>query len=154
MNWFMSSRSFIDLLFLVFLMLTLRYFWKERSFLCQTQHWLKTKGHMIQFKLTNKENRYWPKIAYTYQVFGKTFTGHALFLDTTHNSPASRYSRRVAYQAALAYERNTEIEIYYNPNDPGQCVLDITIPRKLNAIIATLILIICVQLGFIFARFL
>jgi len=36
---------------------------------------------------------------------------------------------------AMAFKEETEIDVYYNPNNPEQSALDVTMPWKLNLII-------------------
>ena len=97
----------------------------------------------------------WPKIEYTYQVHDQDLIGEYLFLDTSHNNPNSKYSRLVAYKAAVAFKENSEIDVYYNPNNPEQSALDVTIPIKLNIILCLISVLIVIHLGIIFVlRFL
>lgn len=114
--------------------------------MAQTKFWLITKGRITSFEWTKAGPRLWPRIEYRYQVFDNDFQGEYLFLDTSHNNPNSKYARHVAYRAAMAYENDEEIDVYYNPNNPYQAVLDTTIPRKLNLIIALLLALIVFHL--------
>nr|WP_028388829.1 DUF3592 domain-containing protein [Legionella fairfieldensis] len=150
----MSVRGLLDIIWLLFLLSMLRHFWYERQNLTKTNGWLITKGRIVRFEWTHENHRIWPRISYTYQVFDQDFQSEYLFLDTAHNSPYSYYARRVAYRAAIAYEKNEAIDVYYNPNDPQQAVLDITIPRKLNWIIALLLGLIALHLAIVAAHLL
>jgi hypothetical protein len=145
-HWLMSWQGILDLLWLIFLLLMLWYFWRDRQFLAQTQSWLITKGRITLFEWTREGPRLWPKIQYSYQVFEHDYFGEYLFLDTSLNNPNSKYARQVAYRAAIAYEEDVEIDVYYNPNDPSQAVLDTTIPHKLNFIISLLLVLIILHL--------
>lgn len=145
-NWLRSWHGLLDVAWLVFLLTILRHFWRERQILAQTKFWLITKGRITVFEWTREGPRLWPSIEYTYQVFDKDFYGEYLFLDTSHNNPNSKYARRVAYRAAMAYENDEEIDVFYNPNNPQQAVLDITMPRKLNLIITLLVALIVFHL--------
>ena len=97
---------------------------------------------------------YGRKIQYKYQVLNQEYYSEYFFLDTSLNNPNSKYARTVAYRAALAYEEDSEIDVFYNPNDPRQAVLDITIPRKLNLIIILLISFIAVHIAFVLTHWL
>lgn len=130
------------------------YFWRDRQFLAQAKYWLITKGRITLFEWTQEGPRLWPKIQYTYQVFDKDFYGEYLFLDTAHNNPNSKYARNIAYRAAMAYEDDVDIDVFYNPNNPQQAVLDITIPRKLNLIIVLLLILIILHLVIVGERLL
>ena len=146
----MSWRAGLDLIWLIFLLYLLWHFWRDRQFLAQTQDWLITKGRITLFEWTREGPRLWPKIQYKYQVLDQDFYGEYLFLDTAHNNPTSKYARMVAYRAAVAYEEDAEIDVHYNPNDPKQAVLDITIPRKLNLILVLVAALIIVHLVVVF----
>lgn len=150
----MSWQGLLDVIWLLFLLLMLWHFWRDRQALKQAQFWLLTKGRITQFAWTREGHRLWPKISYTYQVFDKDFQGEYLFLDTSHNSPNSQYARKVAYRAAMAYEKDKDIDVYYNPNNPQQAVLDITMPRKLNIIIGLLLVLIVLHLAIVIYRLL
>jgi hypothetical protein len=145
-------RGVLDLVWLFFLLFMLWHFWRARRFLAQTKFWLITKGRITRFEWTREGPRLWPKIQYTYQVFDKDFYGEYLFLDTSHNNPNSKYARKVAYRAAVAYEEDKDIDVFYNPNNPEQAVLDITIPHKLNLIIVLLVLLIILHLVVVAGR--
>lgn len=150
----LSWQSLLDLVWLLFLIFLLRYFWRDRKALVQTRSWLITKGRITSFEWTREGPRLWPRIKYSYQVFDQDFVGEYLFLDTAHNNPNSKYARKVAYKAAMAYERNAEIDVFYNPNNPEQAVLDITMPKKLNLILVLLIMLIILHLVVIIVRLL
>lgn len=149
MNWFNSWRWLLDLTWLVLLLVLLRHFWLNRKVLVQSKSWLKVKGHITHCEWTEVGHSVWPKIEYTYEVHDKELTGEYLFLDTSHNNPNSKYARLIAYKAAVAYKDNSEIDVYYNPNQPDQSALDVTIPLKLNVILALIGVLIVFHLGFI-----
>lgn len=149
-----SWRSLLDLIWLIFLLYLLWHFWRDRQFLTKAKSWLITKGRLSHFEWAQEGPRLWPKIQYKYQVFDKDYYGEYLFLDTSLNNPNSKYARQVAYRAALAYENDEDIDVFYNPNDPKQAVLDITIPRKLNFIIVLLASLIILHLAVVLIHFL
>lgn len=144
----------LNLAWLLFFFLLLMHFYRKRSLLVNAKSWLITKGHITQFDWVKVGHNIWPKIEYSYEVHDKEIIGSYLFLDTTHNNPNSRYSRGVAYKAALAYKDNVAIDVHYNPNTPEESALDVTIPIKLNVIIGLLSIIILVQLGIMLYSFL
>lgn len=138
-NRLLSWQGLLDSIWLIFLVLMLYHFWRVRLHLSQTKNWLITKGRITYFEWTAEENRLWPKIEYIYQVCNQDVHGHYFFLDTSHNNPCSKYARKVAYRAAIAFENNDEVDVYYNPNHPEQSALDISIPKKLNIIVVLLL---------------
>lgn len=145
MNWLNYSRWLLDVVWLIFLGGLFRHFWRDRQLLVQAQSWLKTPGHILSCELTSEGNHLWPKIEYQYQVYEQDLTGQHLFLDASHNNPNSAYSRRIAYKAALAFKENKAIDVYYNPNNPEQSALDVTLPRKLNIILLLISAFIALQ---------
>ncbi|STX50112.1 Protein of uncharacterised function (DUF3592) [Legionella busanensis] len=146
---FISWRGAADITWLLLLLLLLKHFWHDRQTLLKARTWFLTKGRITRFLWTRDGYHLWPKIEYTYQVYDKDFLGEYFFLDTSHNNPNSKYSRRVAYRAAVAFEKDEDIDVFYNPIDPQQAVLDVKIPTKLNFIIVLLACLILVHLGII-----
>jgi hypothetical protein len=138
MNWLALWQWMLDLGWLFFLLMLLRRFWLHKKILLGAQSWLKAKGRITECEWTEAGHSVWPKIEYSYQVYDKDLIGHYLFLDTSHNNPNSNYSRRMAYNAAIAFKEHREIDVYYNPNQPEQSALDVAIPLKLNIILGVL----------------
>ncbi len=153
-DWLTSWTGLLDMLWLLFLLFILNYFWKDRKALMQTRNWIKTKGKVTDIQWTQEKHRTWPEIEYSYLVNDLEYIGQYLFLDTAHNNPNSLYARRIAYKAAMSYEKNQELTVYYNPMQPEQSALDITMPRKLNVVIAFIIGLIIFHLGIILLRIL
>lgn len=145
-NWLLSWRGVLDWLWLFFLFFLLRHFWLERRFFKRAQSWLLIKGQITQLEWIQEAHRVWPKIEYTYQLFDKEWVGEHFFLDSTLNTPNSRDARQVAYRVAMAFKNDEEIDIYCNPDNPREAVLDITIPPKLNVIIGLLVALIALHL--------
>lgn len=148
------SKWILDLSWLIFLLIVLHHFWQDRRSLLFTKTWLKTKGMITKCEWTQEGNSIWPKIEYTYHVQDHEIIGEYLFLDTAHNNPNSSYARSIAYKAAQAYEAQSEIDVFYNPNDPEQSALDIAIPKKLNVIVVLIALFLIIHLAVIFFRYL
>lgn len=146
MNGLVSWQGFMDIIWLLFLLFLLRHFWQERQVLKMASYWLITKGRITQFVWTKEGVHLWPKIEYTYELFEQEFKGEYFFLDTSRNNPNSKYSRKVAYQAAMAFENDEEINIYYNPDNPLQSALDVRMPTKLNVIIGLLVILLGLHL--------
>lgn len=145
-NWLTSWRGIGDITWLSFLLVLLWHFAREWCVLQQTKHWLIAKGRITQLIWTHERHHLWPKIEYTYQVYERDFVGEYFFLDTTHNNPYSAYARKVAYRAAIAFEKDEDIDVFYNPNNPLQAALDVTIPAKLTVIICLLLGLIAIHL--------
>lgn len=154
MVWLYVWRGMVDLGWLLFLVLLFMHFWRNRNVLVRARSWLKAKGHITSFEWIKAGHSAWPKVTYSYQVHEKDLTGEYLFLDTTHNNPNSKYSRYIAYNAAVSFKESKEIDVYYNPNNPEQSALDVTIPIKLNIILMVIGVLIIVHLGLIAWRYL
>jgi hypothetical protein len=127
-----------ELCWIVFLLAAFYYFWQRRQLLVEAQSWLKVKGQITEFKLVKATYTLWPEVEYRYQVLEQVLIGHYLFLDTIHNNPNSKYSRNVAYQIAVAYKNESEVDVYYNPNKPEESALNVAIPKSLNIILVLL----------------
>jgi hypothetical protein len=139
----------LDLGWLILLLLFFRHFWQSRQALLKAQSWLKVKGHITACEWTRAGHNVWPKIEYAYQVYDNNLHGEYLFLDTAHNSPNSKYARRIAYKAAVAFKENAEIDVYYNPNQPEQSALDVTMPKKLTLILILIGSLLVLHVGLI-----
>jgi hypothetical protein len=149
MTWLGIWRWMLDLGWLLVLFILLKHFWQERQALVKAQSWLKVKGHITACEWTQIGHSVWPKIEYSYQVYDRDLVGEYLFLDTAHNNPNSKYARRVAYNAAVAFKEDEEVDVYYNPNHPEQSALDVTMPKKLNIILILIGILIVLHLGLI-----
>lgn len=154
MAWLIFWRWMLDLVWLFFLLILFRHFWQDRQVLVRAKSWLITKGNITSCEWTEVGHSIWPKIEYSYQVDDKDLTGEYLFLDTAHNNPNSKYSRSIAYKAAVAFKEDKEIDVYYNPNNPEQSALDVTVPTKLNIILILIGAFIILHLGIIAWRYL
>jgi hypothetical protein len=138
-----------DLGWLFFLLWLFFHFWQKKRILVQAQSWFIAKGHITECEWTKVGHSVWPKIEYSYKVEDKEEQGEHLFLDTTHNNPNSAYARQVAYRVAVAFKEETEVDVYYNPQDPEQSALDVSMPTKLTLILILISLLIGVHLGLI-----
>ncbi|MBN9231185.1 MAG: hypothetical protein BGO90_12765 [Legionella sp. 40-6] len=152
MNWLTIWRWTLDFLWLLALLYVFRHFWQKRANLLIAQHWLQTKGRVTACEWTQVGHSVWPKIEYTYQIGEHELVGEYLFLDTAHNNPNSKYARGIAYKVAVAFKQGDEIEVYYNPNDPTQSALDVSMPHKLNFILILIGVIIFIQVSLMVLR--
>lgn len=141
-----SWQTLLDFGWLVFLLLVFKQFWMSRQRTCQTKKWNKTEGRVTKCEWVNYRHSLWPQIEYVYQVGERDFTGDRIFGDMAHHTPTSLRARQLAYRIACAYQENSTIEVYYNPSQPEQSVLDTTIPRKLRIILWVLSILIVAHL--------
>lgn len=149
-----TGRWILDIGWLVILLILLMHFLRDRKELLKAQSWLRAKGHIISCEWVEAGHSVWPKIEYSYQVFEQDLIGEYLFLDTSHNNPHSKYSRLIAYKVAMAFKEGSEIDVYYNPNQPDQSALDVTMPVKLNVILICIVVLIVIHVGVIAFRLL
>ncbi len=129
------------------------HFWRVRQMTRETKLWFKTQGYITECELVTYEHRLWPKIEYVYKVDDREFIGDVLFLDIAHINLHSAHARDVAYRAVNAYKQNDPIDVYYNPENPAQAVLDITIPWKLNLILGFIIGLLLLHMVILFNRY-
>jgi hypothetical protein len=154
MGWFHTWAWILDIAWLCLLIALFWHFWRVRYVLQQAKSWLKANGHVTHCEWTQVGHSVWPKIKYSYTVNEQELLGEYLFLDTSHNNPNSQYARRVAYKVALAYKEQSEIDVFYNPNNPDQSALDVTVPQKLNVILLLICCLVVLHVSFIFFRIL
>lgn len=128
----MIWQRVLDFGWLLFLLLVLRYFWRARQRMLQTTCWVKTRGRITRCEWSVSGHSVWPKIEYIYQVAERDYTGEYWFLDAVHNDTHSKYARLLAYKVVNAYKNNEDIDVYYNPDQPEQAVLDTIVPRKIK----------------------
>lgn len=154
MSWLNSRNWLLDLAWLLLLLAMLRHYWQKKHNLSIAQSWIKTKGHVITCQWIKVGHSLWPKIEYGYHVGDVEMIGEHLFLESAANNPASKYSRAVAYKTAVAFKESSDIDVYYNPDDPTQSALDIAVPYKLYLILIVICLLIAVQVGVLIFRYL
>ncbi len=82
----LAWQTLLDLCWLLFLLLILRYFWRDRKALAETKNWIKTRGRIIHCEWTQEGRTLWPEIEYVFEANEKEYRGHYLFLDTSHNT--------------------------------------------------------------------
>lgn len=131
----MTFRLLADGIWFVFLLGMLTYFLRQKNKLLKLKKWPKVKGRIINLQWEEENNRIWPQLVYQYQVEEKIYQGELLFEETLPRDTNSRLARAIAHRAVLAYQNHQEIDVFYNPNNPEDSVLDITVPLKLSIII-------------------
>lgn len=140
-NW----QVWLDVTWLILLVLILRNFLKDILTLKTVQKWSAIKGEVESMELVEVGQNYWPKLIYRYEVAGEAYLGNSIFVDSYLNSPHSGYSKQVAYRLASAYKEGNPVDVYYDPKAPDLAVLDTRIPPKLFVVAAILGAMIVVQ---------
>jgi hypothetical protein len=148
----LTWQSALDLGWFIFLMLLLLYFLRVRWRIQQAASWEKTKGQITRCEWITQAHRLWPKVEYLYKVGEREFMGEEMFYDTSHRTLNNPYARKVAYEVAQAFKNNEDVEVFYNPEEPDEAVLDITIPGKLNLILVLIGLLITFHLTIVAIR--
>jgi hypothetical protein len=148
----LTWQSAIDFGWLIFLLLLVLYFWKTRRFIQRSTEWVKTKGKITRCEWTTRGHRLWPKVEYLYNVGEQEYTGENMFIDTFHRTYNNFYARNVAYKIAQAFKNDQDVDVFYNPDDPDEAALDITVPGKLNLILMLLGILIIAHLVIVVFR--
>lgn len=154
MHHFFTVSMVINWAWSAFLIGFFSYFWNLRIMLRKSRFWPRSKAQITHFEWEKSGHAIWPKIEYSFLVYEHLFHGNNVLLDTKHTTPNTQHARHVAYKIAMAYKNNTEIEVYYDPNNPERSALDITVPNTINAILIMLGLLIILQSTIIFFQFL
>lgn len=147
-----SWQSIWDTAWLIFLITMFSYYWFHRRNTLKTKHWQIALGRITQWKWTLNGHAIWLKIEYVYEVEEHTYFNTALFFEQAHVNPNSRYARKFAYKLAQAYQHNEQVTVYYNPEGPGEAVLDIATPNKLIGILIFIALLILLHLALVIMR--
>lgn len=148
----MSWQRLLDFCWLFFLLFVLQYFWFKRQAFVRAQKWIKTKGQVTQCEWTKYGYQLWPKIEYLYQVGEIDLSSNDLFLEEGYQDFSSVAARNLAYHLVEAYNQHETIDVYYNPQNPQQAVLDITIPRRLNFVLIFLSALTLIHMGIMLIR--
>tara|TARA_Y100000588_G_C14199112_1_gene901634 strand:- start:803 stop:1243 length:441 start_codon:yes stop_codon:yes gene_type:complete len=143
----------IDIIWLAFLTGLLVYFFSVRLKAKRALKWHKTTAYITVCDWRYEGRIIWPKVQYSYYVDGREYKGENLFMDTSHNTPHSRYARNVAYKVAKAYKNNEALMIYYHPDKPDVSAIDVEVPTKINVILLFISGLILLHLGVLVFRF-
>ena len=142
----------VNIVWLLFLMGLFVYLWQQRQVTQKAKQWQKVPGHITHCEWNVDGPVMWPKIEYVYEVNDHEYTGEYLCLDMIHNQPYSAYCRHLAYKVAMAFQNNDAIDVYYNPDNPSESVLDRTIPRKLHWILGFVFFLAMIHVVILFMR--
>lgn len=144
---------YMDLGWMLLLLGILLYFLHKRRQVNKARHWVKTKARIETCEWLHQGALLWPKIEYVYEIDDKRYTGEHLFFDTSHQNPASKRARQLAYYVADAFKKDQEIDVFYDPNNPSNAVISTEIPWKLNFIILLLTSLMVFHLTLMFFKY-
>ena len=123
--WIVRLMAFAALLFMA---AGSYMFWKSWS----SRSWPVVEGRVtassIESKRGNKHNhkpsktQYVPRVSYTYDVNGTTYTSSRIRTVTTTSNV-----RALAEGDLAAYPKGGLVKVHYNPTDPSQALLDTSI---------------------------
>jgi hypothetical protein len=98
----------------------------------QASQWPVTRGRIVaagveryedwrddQSDYASLRRRYKASVVYTYEVNGRQYTGDRVRLGVIVSATLPGWAKRMAAQ----YPVGSEVEVYYNPQDPGESVL-------------------------------
>lgn len=147
-----SWQGLWDMAWLLFLITMFSYYWVHRRNTLKIKHWHKALGRITKWRWTLHGHAVWLKIEYVYQVEQQSYFNTALFFEQAHVNPNSRYARKFAYKLAQAYQHNEQVPVYYNPEAPGEAVLDLAPSKKLTAILILVTVLITLHLVLVVLR--
>jgi len=140
------------LLFLIFLgvgvYLIIRYR-RDRKKVVQSQNWPSVPGRVVESRIdenrsTDSEGEvsisYRPYVRYEYQVGGETFASDKLYIGLANYSS----NRQNAQQTVSQYPVGAVVNVFYNPEDPR----DVVLQQKTGGSAALVVGIILLVIGF------
>ncbi len=92
--------------------------------------WPQARGIIVESEVVASGGRYWPKVAYTFRVGGKTYRGTRIRIDPERYGYL-RGSRSADWprQQLAKYKVGAEVPVFYEPEQPAVSVLEI---RNMN----------------------
>ena len=94
----------------------------------QSSSWSSTNGYVTESKIYKKRSssskknkfKYTISLAYTYEANGKQFNAHQIFFGETKSTSSKARSHAVIEK----YPTDSDITVYYDPQEPSQAVLE------------------------------
>lgn len=87
------------------------------------KHWPSTRGEILESKLEENSDGWYPYVRYSYSAQGKSYASDQLYFYSCNEAPAKR-----ARTYLLPYPVGKAVTIYYNPRNPEEAVLDRRLP--------------------------
>lgn len=121
-------------------------YFRNKSKAGESQKWPSVMGHAVNWDIKmdyyddedSSKLSYLPKITYLYQVGGETIEGHRFAFGSEPSFP-----QRGKAEAFLAqFTSKTEFPVYYNPEKPGESVLNHQMRSMTVGLVVGIILII------------
>jgi hypothetical protein len=124
-------------------------FWSFRSRrkAAQSSAWPAVTGVITKHNIQRQDSiddegfsttTYTPQIEYQYSVAGQSFTGKRIAFGFSKG-----YSRRSKAQEAIAdYPLNRQVQVFYNPQNPGEAALERRAGGTIGGIIGGIILLL------------
>ena len=124
---------FISLIGLVMIVSALVSMYKARK----TEFWRQATGKVLESDVAKnirsiggntKTTTYRPEICYSYQVDDQEYVSDRIGVAGSYSSS----SPAKAYRIATKYPVDKEVTVYYDPNKPGQSVLETGVPKEIR----------------------
>jgi hypothetical protein len=121
----------------VFIALALFFLWRAlagRRRVREAMNWQQTTGTVLSSEVETRRSRsgqsgystsYYPRVVYEYEVMGQRYRSNQFNLGEVGLGFYNRVAAKVA-----EYPQGKMIDVYYNPNNPSEAVLERTSPRS------------------------
>lgn len=88
-----------------------------------SQNWPTTTGTILESSLDEDSDGYAPHVAYAYAVAGKRYTNDRIYFHTSQSG-----TKHAAQKHLSAYPMGTRVDVYFNPQNPHDSVLNRHMP--------------------------
>ncbi len=121
------------------------------------QTWPSASGTVVESELRSRRRNsrriYYPHIVYSYNVMGQAYTGKDI-------GPGKYSGTTTAREIVAKYPSGAPVEVYYDPQNPSEAVLETDVSKTMprlwaSLVIANLTLCMCVALPlflFVFSK--
>lgn len=116
--------------------------------------WPKTDGTVTSSKVVHSDgatiasNHYQPVVEYSYRVGGKGYSGNKIVIGPTGTLPW------LAKREADQHQVGSSVQVYYNPQDHSEAVLNPGVTKSINGTIAVGIILVGIGIVQLFYPFL
>lgn len=138
-NWQIIA-DLIWLFFLLFLMGSLLR--NLRTLRRKKKLWQKTHGRITQVEWVEIGHSLWPEVTYQFEVLNQEYVGDRYFFTEAHQSLHAQNARDFAYKIVQNFTSEDTIDVYYDPIDPHQSVLNPQAKGRLGLFIGLLSLLL------------
>jgi len=90
----------------------------------RSKSWSSTPGEVLESNIEEDSDGWAPRVRYSFEVMGRRYTNDRLYF---HIPPRTLYERG-AEAHLVPYPVGKQIDVYYNPQNPQDAVLDRRMP--------------------------